>query len=116
MSPEERKALMDLWNKAPETRPILACYPCDTRPGLWTITGLVFHDLVVAALARDAIAEWITTGREFTSLMVAETGSGEWYAVVQIGIGPRPVKFSASRPTRLLALIAAALAVAGGGK
>lgn len=105
MTTPEREALLKLWERVPE------CRPARWEPG--TIDDL-WPD-VVAALARDAIVEWLHTNNYAvtTAEDAAMTDQNRrWLCGLDENRGDYR-EHNVYGPTRLLALIAAARAVKG---
>jgi len=113
MTAAEREKLVELWGKVPECRiNVTANVGASTIPlmynertGKWTAELAYmpcdFDDRIIAALARDAILEWMVKVERCTELSIQLGNPHCW--VQNVGLF--------SGPTRLSALISAANAV-----
>lgn len=117
MTTTEREQLLDLWRRVPECKPHSLTVGAAGGQYVSLLTGRGPTDSLItddhaAALSRDAIVEWLTThlmpdGDGIT--MQLESGPDD--SMTPLVCVPDQNWYSA--PTRLLALIAAANAVAG---
>lgn len=108
MTTPEREALLKLWERVPECRPP-GIYPSATTDGYWDdVNDQYVAPVHAAALARDAIVEWLIGKGEDVMQRADVIGA---YVGLSVDLGTTYRKHREA-PTRLLALIAAANAVA----
>lgn len=116
MSDGERGELVKLWGDLPGTMPesLDLIGPPSSIVIVWRHDFATAHETVVAALARDAVVEWITThlmpDGDGVTLQRESNQDGSLTHLVCV-----PDQNWYDGPTRLLALIAAARAVGGKG-
>ena len=130
MSPQERASLLALWERVPGTRPDLQ-HPNEhdlgggrvrynTESDKWLYGHPVterLHESTVAALARDAIVEWLLSKCKLGILIAPPYRPDTPHIICQrvpAGVMGPSYDNIGEGPTRLSALIAAATAVAGG--
>lgn len=109
----ERKALLELWELVPGCRPVWGEDSFEPTAYAWRVSGIgLVPDEIVAALARDAIEEWLLKQKRSVTQFEDDDGS-----VLCSFIGqPERTNGGYVKPTRLLALISAAKAVHEGSK
>lgn len=120
MTPDERTALIALWDRVPETRPERFVYGLDGNSWIAALknhdgTLTVLTDTEASALACDSIERWILSK---SGAMLVLNGTAEsWMFKLSIcdSLGPRwgmITPMEAPYATKLSALLAAANAVA----